>query len=199
MPVVTYVNSTAAVKAESTICCTSANVVAVVNSLDADEMLLTPDRNLAQYAASKTKKKIHYWKGYCPIHDRLSAEEVVRAKEKFPDAVFMAHPECRPEVLALADEIKSTSGMLAFAKQSPHRSFIVGTEQGLLHPLKKANPDKTFYPVANHMICPNMKKTTLDDVLQALEEGSAFEVKVPADIRSRAVQAVERMLAVPRG
>ena len=116
MPVVTYVNSTAAVKALSTICCTSANVVDVVNSLDADEILMTPDRNLALYAASQIKKKIHTWDGYCPTHDRLKPEDVNHARRTYPDAVFMAHPECRPEVLELADVIRSTSGMIRYAK-----------------------------------------------------------------------------------
>ena len=199
MPVVTYVNSSAAVKAHSTICCTSANVVAVVNSLNAEEVFMTPDRNLAQFAASKTGRKIHSWDGFCPIHDRLRADEVRAAKNAHPEALFMAHPECRSEVLDLADAVLSTSGMIAFAKESRNRSFIVGTEKGLLHPLQKANPDKAFHLVADHMVCPDMKKTTLADILRALEDGNTREVKVPEVIRNRAVTAVERMLAVPKG
>ena len=144
MPVVTYVNSTAAVKALSTICCTSANAINVVNSLDADEVIMTPDRNLALYTASRTQKKVHTWDGYCPSHDRLLPEDVYSAKKAYPDAVFMAHPECRPEVLELADVIRSTSGMIRYAKESKNSSFIVGTEIGLIYPLKKANPDKAF-------------------------------------------------------
>ncbi len=198
MPVVTYVNSTAAVKARSTVCCTSANVVAVVNSLEADEILMTPDRNLAQYAASRTQKKIHYWEGYCPIHDALTAEDVLRAKEAHPDAVFMAHPECRPEVLALADVVLSTSGMLEFAAKSGHHAFLVGTEAGLIHPLEKGNPGKVFHEVTDTMLCEDMKRTTLKDVLRALETNT-HEVKVPEDIRRKAARAVERMLAIPRG
>ena len=128
MPVVTYVNSTAAVKALSTICCTSANVVDVVNSLDADEILMTPDRNLALYTASQTKKKIHTWDGYCPTHDRLKPEDVNHARRTYPDAVFMAHPECRPEVLELADVIRSTSGMIRYAKES--KSFRLYRRNG---------------------------------------------------------------------
>jgi len=198
MPVVTYVNSTAAVKACSTICCTSANVVAVVNSLPEKKLLMTPDRNLARYAASKTDKKIHFWDGFCPIHDRLTAQDVRAAKEAHPDALLMAHPECRPEVLALADAVLSTSGMLRFAKESEAQSFIVGTEEGLLYPLQRANPDKHFYRVSDTMLCEDMKKTTLDDVLMSLRS-MRHEVKVPKDIREKAVRPVEKMLEISKG
>lgn len=193
MPVVTYVNSTAAVKALSTICCTSANVVDVVNSLDADEILMTPDRNLALYAASLTKKKIHTWEGFCPTHDRLKPEDVNHARRTYPDAIFMAHPECRPEVLELADVIRSTSGMIRYAKESKASTFIVGTEVGLLYPLKKANPDKLFYPASSKMLCKNMKKISLEDVARSLElmEG---EVKVTENIRQPAFKAVQKMI-----
>jgi quinolinate synthase len=195
MPVVTYVNSTAAVKALSTICCTSANSIDVVNSLEADEVLMTPDRNLAQYTAKHTPKKIHMWNGYCPIHDNLTANDVIRVKMKYPDAVFVAHPECRPEVLELADKVLSTSGMLRYAEEVKASEFIVGTEVGLLYPLKKANPDKNFYPASEQMLCPDMKKISLEDVARSLEymEG---EVKVPEDIRQSAFKAVQRMVAL---
>lgn len=181
MPVVTYVNSSASVKAISTICCTSANAVAVVNSLDADELMMVPDRNLAMYTASHSKKKIHFWDGYCPIHDSLTAEDVNAAKQKYPDAVFMAHPECPPEIIDMADVALSTSGMIRYAMESKSRSFIVGTEIGLLYPLKKANPDKFFYPASLNMECSDMKKITLEDIVRSLEfmEG---EVKVPEEI-----------------
>lgn len=195
MPVVTYVNSTASVKAHSTICCTSANAVAVVNSLAEDEILMTPDRNLSQYVASKTSKKIHCWDGYCPIHDRLSAEQVLNTKAAHPEALFMAHPECRPEVLALADAILSTSGMLDFAQRSDKESFIVGTEEGLIYPLKKANPNKSFYVASEAMVCEDMKLTTLDDVLTAISD-MTYEVKVSEDVRIHASHAVERMLEI---
>jgi len=193
MPVVTYVNSTAAVKAFSTICCTSANAVDVVNSLDAKEVLMTPDRNLAMYVASRTDKKVHTWDGYCPIHDRLIPNDVLRAKDAHPKAVFMAHPECRPEVLDLADVIQSTSGMIRYAGASENQSFIVGSEIGLLYPLKKANPDKSFYPASEKMLCKDMKKITLEDIARSLEfmEG---EVKVPEKIRQPALKAVQRMI-----
>ncbi len=193
MPVVTYVNSTAAVKALSTICCTSANVVRIVNSLDADEVLMVPDKNLAKYAALHTKKRIHFWDGYCIVHNMLTAEVALLAKEKHPGAVFMAHPECRPEVLALADVVLSTSGMIRHAGESESQSFIVGTETGILHQLKKANPSKTFYPVSKDMECRNMKKITLEDVARSLENMEG-EVKVPEDIRIPAKEAVRKMI-----
>jgi quinolinate synthase len=195
MPVVTYVNSTADVKAISTVCCTSANVVKVVNSLDAEEMLLTPDRNLAMYAASQTGKKIHIWEGYCPTHEWLKPEDVEKARAEHPDAVFLAHPECRPEILEIADVIASTSGMLRHVGEAGEKEFIVGTEQGLIYPMQKANPDKKFYPASRKMICKNMKKIQLSDVLRSLEEMSG-EVKVPEDIRVPALKAVERMIAI---
>jgi quinolinate synthase len=195
IPVVTYVNSTASVKAHSTICCTSANAVAVVNSLAEDEILMTPDRNLCQYAASKSTKRIHCWDGYCPIHDRLSAEEVLNVKAAHPEALFMAHPECRPEVLALADAVLSTSGMLDFAKRSDNQSFIVGTEEGLVYPLQKANPNKLFYMASESMVCEDMKRTTLGDVLRAIR-AMTYEVKVNEKVRIPASRAVERMLGI---
>lgn len=195
MPVVTYVNSPASVKALSTVCCTSANVVAVVNSLDVPQILMTPDRNLALYAAAQTTKTIHAWQGYCPIHDRLSPEAVVAARKAHPDAVFMAHPECRKSVLDMADSVLSTSGMVRFAKASPHLSFIVGTEVGLMYALQKACPDKAFYPASEGMICPDMKKIHPEDVIRSLEtlEG---QVKVPESIRIPALEAVRRMIGI---
>jgi quinolinate synthase len=193
MPVVTYVNSTADVKALSTICCTSANAVQVVDSLPDPEVLMTPDRNLARYVAARTKKKIHYWNGYCPIHERLTPEDVLKARSLHPEAVFMAHPECRPEVLDLADRILSTSGMLRFAKESDTSEFIIGTETGLLYPLKKENPGKSFFPASDKMICPNMKKMSLDDILLSLETLKG-EVRVEEKIRRPALEAVRRMI-----
>jgi quinolinate synthase len=195
MPVVTYVNSTAVVKALTTICCTSANVVKVVNSLDADEILMTPDKNLAKYASRYTEKTLHIWEGCCPIHDQLIPEDVERAKAKHPKALFMAHPECRPEVLDMADAVKSTSGMIQYAEESENREFLIGTENGILYPLKKANPEKMFYPVSEKMICRDMKKIALSDVAWSLELLKG-EVKVPEEIRQPALKAVQRMLEV---
>ena len=197
VPVVTYVNSPADVKAESDICCTSANAVAVVKSIPDDRVLMTPDRNLALYTRRHVQKEIILWDGCCNIHDKLSAENVRQAKSKYPEAVVLAHPECRPEVLDLADAVRSTSGMLTFCDESPAREFIIATENGILHQLEKNNPDKLFHPVTSSMICPDMKLTRLEDVLEALQN-MAPVVKVPEDIRQGALKAVNRMLGVPR-
>ncbi len=193
MPVVTYVNSTAAVKALTTICCTSANVVKVAASIEAAEMLMVPDRNLATYAATKTDKTIHKWDGFCPYHDALTPAQVEKQRQAHPDALFMAHPECRIEILEMADVVASTSGMLRVAKESEKTAFIVGTEVGLLYPLQKANPDKTFYPASPAMKCVDMKKITLADVLASLENGTG-NVRVPEEIRVPALASVERMI-----
>lgn len=193
MPVVTYVNSTADVKALSTVCCTSANVVQVVNSLKAEEMLLTPDRNLAMYAASKTGKKIHVWDGYCPSHEWLTVEDVDAARAAHPGAVFLAHPECRPEIVQMADVVASTSGMLRYVAQAQEEEFIIGTEIGILHPMKKVAPDKKLYPASKKMSCQNMKKIKLEDVLKSLEEMFG-EVSVPEEIRIPALGAVQAMI-----
>ena len=195
VPVVTYVNSSAAVKALSTICCTSANVIEVIDSLKADEILMTPDRNLARYAAAHTNKQIHIWDGCCPIHDRLTPADVVAAQKAHPEALFMAHPECRPEVIRMADEVLSTSGMIRFAKTSEAAEFIVGTEVGLLHPLRRQIPDKKFYPVLDEMLCPDMKRITEKDLLNCLTTMEG-EVKVPEEIRVPANEAVQRMIAI---
>ena len=197
VPVVTYVNSTAAVKAESDICCTSANVAPVVNSLASNRVLMVPDRNLALYTARRTTKEVLYWDGCCNVHDRLTAAEVTASQAAHPEAVFIAHPECRPEVLDLAQEIRSTSGMLQYVRQSAVKEFIIGTEMGILHTLRRENPDKIFYSPSSQLICPDMKRITLDDVIKALKENH-HQISVPEEIRKPALQAVERMLAVPR-
>ena len=193
MPVVTYVNSTASVKAISTICCTSANAIDVVNSLEETEIMMVPDKNLAMYTASNTKKKIHLWEGYCPVHEGLTLKACIKAKDKYPDAIFMAHPECRPEVLELADIIDSTSGMIRFAKESEKKSFIIGSEVGLIYALQKANPDKKFYPASVSMECMDMKKIATEDIVRSLESLEG-EVKVPENIRRPALKAVQRMI-----
>ncbi len=198
IPVVTYVNSSAAVKALSTICCTSANAAAVVNSLDADEVLMVPDRNLARNTAAQTDKKVHLWDGCCPFHDILTPEMVAAAKATYPDALFLAHPECLPEVVALADAAVSTSGMIRFARDSQATAFLVGTEVGMHYPLQKACPEKEFIMVSEKMHCDDMKKISLEDVLHCLENMTG-EVKVPEDIRGPALKAVERMIAVTAG
>ena len=193
IPVVTYVNSSAAVKAVSDICCTSANVIDVVNTLAADQILMTPDKNLARYAAGHTDKKIHLWEGYCPFHNNLTQKDVAAARQAHPGALFMAHPECPPEILAIADTIQSTSGMIQHAKTSPHRRFILGTEVGLLYPISTACPDKQFYAASPKMVCPDMKKIRLPDVKHCLETLTG-EVRVPEQIRKKALGAVQKMI-----
>ncbi|MFN3396504.1 MAG: quinolinate synthase [Thermodesulfovibrionales bacterium] len=195
VPVVAYVNTTADVKAESDICCTSANVVKVVESLPEDRVICIPDRNLSAWAQKNTGKKIISWDGFCHVHDRVTKEDVYKVRKEYPDALLMAHPECRLEVLELADHVTSTSGMLRFAKASEAKRFIVGTETGIIHRLKKENPDKEFYPLRKDMVCPNMKKTTLKSVFTALKE-MRHVIRVPEDIRVRAKNALDRMLRV---
>jgi len=197
VPVVTYVNSSAAVKAESDICCTSANAVTVVNSLSEPEVLLVPDRNLGRYIAKHTDKTCHFWEGYCPTHDRFTVADVDAALVKHPEALFMAHPECPPEILAKADHICSTSGMYEYVRQSPAKTFIVGTEAGILFRLRNENPDKEFILPTSRLVCPNMKLTALEDVLTVLQTMEP-RITVPEEIRIPAKRALDRMLAVPR-
>ena len=194
--VISYVNTTAEVKAESDLCCTSANAIQIANSVEPSiQIFMTPDKNLARYTKKHTDRKISYWDGYCPIHDNLSVEQVRRVKIAHPQAIFLAHPECPPDVLDLADEVKSTSGMIAFATSSKKKEFIIGTEIGLLHPLSKAAPDKLFIPADPNMICADMKKTGLREVLRTLENMKP-QVNVPDKTRLKAKEAVERMLAI---
>lgn len=195
VPVVAYVNTTADVKAESDICCTSANVVKVVDSLPDERVICIPDKNLSFWAARNTKKEVIAWDGFCHVHERVKPEDVKKAKTDHPKALFMAHPECRLEVLEMADHVTSTSGMLRFAKASSEKEFIVGTEIGLLHRLKKENPDKIFYPLRKDMICPEMKKTTLESLLRALKEDT-YLIKIPEEIRVPAKKALDRMLEI---
>jgi quinolinate synthase len=198
VPVVSYVNSTASVKAESDICCTSANAVQVVRSLkDDDTILMTPDKNLARYAQRYTDQRIIYWEGFCPYHDALTAEQVRKVKGDHPQAQFLAHPECRPEVIDLADVVKSTSGMLEYVRTSHNREFIIGTEVGIIHTLKVRNPDKTFIPADESMVCVDMKKIRLPDIVNSLLTLSPV-VTVEEQTRIKAKRAVERMLKVPR-
>ncbi len=195
-PVVAYVNTTAEVKAESTICCTSANAVRVVQSLDADTILFVPDKSLGSYVASKVPdKKIIPYCGYCPTHHRILAQDVINAKREHPEALVVAHPECTMDVLKLADGIESTSGMLRYVKESPAKEFIMCTERGLLHRLKLDNPDKTFYNPSPLNICPNMKKITLEKVLWSLED-MKHEIELDADVIEKAKAAIEGMIRI---
>lgn len=193
--VVCYVNSTAEIKAESDVCCTSANGVQVVNSLCEKEVIFVPDRNLAAYVARHTDKKIIPWNGYCYVHDHLTAEEVRAARAEHPKAEVLVHPECSPEVIDEADFVCSTAGMGKHAIASDAREFIIGTEMGMIHRLKKENPLKEFYPLSKNAICQNMKKTTLDNVLQALKTLDP-RVTVPEEIAAKARASIQRMLAI---
>ncbi|MHC1631468.1 MAG: quinolinate synthase NadA [Methanotrichaceae archaeon] len=193
--VVCYVNSPAEVKAESDICCTSANGVEVVNSLSEDQVIFVPDRNLADYVSKHTDKKIIPWNGYCYVHDRYTLEDVRKARKLHPGAELMAHPECRPEVIDESDYVYSTSGMVRYAKDSDALEFIIGTEIGMVYRLKKENPTKKFYPLSENAICVDMKKTNLEKVLKSLQTLGPV-VAVREDIANRAKDTIERMLAV---
>ncbi len=201
--VVTYINSSAAIKAASDICCTSANAVRVVESLgDVEEILMIPDGNLARYVARQTDRKIIPWDGYCPVHHNLTAEQVKRTMAAHPRAVFAAHPECREDVLSLADFVGSTTGIIRYAGNDEVREMIVGTERGIFYQLEKRHPEKKFIPASEWMICEDMKKITLEDIKAALIEMKAklnvhqTVVKVPEPVRIPAKRALERMLAV---
>ena len=193
--VICYVNTTAEVKAESDICCTSANAVKIVESLDSDEILFIPDQYLGHYVFTRTGKKMTLWPGYCPTHARIQPHDIIRLRQEHPQAKVVVHPECRPEVIALADEVLSTGGMIKCAKREDVSEMIVGTEMGIIYRLRKENPGKKFIPVSEQAICPNMKLITLEKVLWSLEELS-YKVEVPEDIRLKAKAAVDKMLAV---
>lgn len=193
--VVCYVNSSAEVKAESDICCTSANGVKVVESVSGNDIIFVPDQNLGHYISTQTKKNIILYPGFCYVHHRIKPGQVKRAKELHPEAQLVVHPECRPEVIDLADAALSTSQMLRYAKESPHNSFIIGTEEGLLYRLRQENPDKSFYLISNDQTCVNMKRTTLEVVARTMEFKENI-ITIPEEVRLRAKQAVDRMLAV---
>ncbi len=194
--VVTYVNSTADVKALSDICCTSANGIRVVNSVERDEIIFTPDKYLGSYIERHTKdKKFYLWSGYCPTHMVFSKEELVTLKEEYPDAEIVAHPECRIDVQEIADAICSTSQMITYARKSTAKKFIICTELGMLYRLKKENPKKDFIAGSPNAICPNMKLTNLEKILWSLED-LKIEVNVEESIRTRALKAIERMIAI---
>jgi len=196
--VVCYINSSAEVKAESNVCCTSANAIRVVESLAAEEVLFVPDQYLGHYVSTKTDKKMILWPGYCPTHVRIQPEHITKLRQEYPQAKVVVHPECKPEVIALADEVLSTGGMIRFAKRQEVEEMIVGTEIGMIHRLRKENPGKRFIPVSEQAVCPNMKLITLEKVLWSLEE-MAPEVKVPEKTRLKAKAAVDKMLEIGRG
>ncbi len=193
--VVCYVNSSAEVKAESDVCCTSANAARVIESLTAEEILFVPDQYLGHYVSTQTDKKMYLWPGYCPTHMKILPEHITGLRQKFPAAKTVVHPECRPEVIAVADEALSTGGMVRYARRDDVSQMIVGTEIGIIHRLKKENPGKEFIPASKRAVCPNMRLLTLEKVLWSLEE-MAPEVKVPEEIRLKAKEAVDKMLEV---
>ena len=193
--VVTYVNSSAEIKAESDICCTSANAVNVVNSLDAKKIIFTPDKNLALYVARFTDKEIVPYDGFCPTHQLINEGAIERAKEEHPNAKIVVHPECLPEVIDLADHVCSTSGMYKYVAETDADEFIIGTEMGILYRMRKENPAKEFHLPSKYVLCPNMKMTTLDWLAQSLRY-MRYRVTVPEEIGVKAKRALDRMLEV---
>jgi quinolinate synthase len=194
--VVCYVNSSAEVKAESDYCCTSANAVEVVNSLGKDKKIIfVPDQYLGQFVASRTGRDLILWPGYCPTHVLITEDDIKKAKAEHPDAVVMAHPECTEPVKRIVDQILSTSQMIKFAAKSAAKEFIVATEKGIIHSLKKQRPDAKFYPATERALCPNMKKITVDKIIASLESMQP-EVTVPEKIRLKAKKAVDRMIEI---
>ncbi|MFO7945958.1 MAG: quinolinate synthase NadA [Armatimonadota bacterium] len=192
VPVVAYVNTSAETKAEADICCTSANAVEIVNSVNSDEVIFVPDCHLGSYAQEHTDKKVILWEGYCPTHVMISPEAIRDAKAEHPDAKVIVHGECPKEVRDLADEVASTGGMVQFAQESDADEIIVGTEYGMVYRLQKENPDKTFYAL-EMAVCRNMKKITLPKVAASLEK-MQYEVEIPQEIADAARRSVERML-----
>ena len=194
--VVCYVNSSADVKAESDIACTSSNAVQVVRALKERDIIFVPDKNLGRYVQSQLPdKNIILWDGFCPTHIRVQEEDVVKTKQAHPLAEVIAHPECNPAVLALADHICSTGGMFKYVKESKLNEFIISTESGMLYKLQKENPGKKFYLPTSHLVCANMKLITLGWVAHSLEN-IVYEIKVSDEVRQKAKRALDRMLAV---
>jgi quinolinate synthase len=192
-PVVCYVNTSAEVKAECDICCTSSNAVKVVESVQGREVLFAPDKNLAAWTARQTSKTIIAWDGYCYVHNNILARDIREKKKMFPEAEVWVHPECRPEVIDLADKVLSTGKMVKEARVTEARDIIIGTEAGIIYRLKKDNPEKNFYPAHDMAFCANMKKITLKKVYLALDQ-MIHRVEVPADTADRARGAIEKMV-----
>ncbi len=194
--VVCYVNTTAAVKAESDVCCTSANAARIVETIPVnEEIIFVPDQYLGGYVAAQTGRKMILWPGYCPTHMRIRPQDISRQKLEHPQAKVLVHPECRPEATALADEVLSTGGMIRFSRETEAEEIIVGTEIGIIYRLRKENPGKKFFPASDQAVCPRMKLITLESICRSLEEMTP-EVKVPEKIRLRAKAAVDKMLEI---
>jgi quinolinate synthase len=195
--VVCYVNSTAEVKAESDVCCTSSNAENIVKALPEGEVLFVPDGNLGRYVAEKTGRKLHFWPGFCPTHHNLRKEDIMQKRAEYPQAKVLVHPECREEVWREADFVGSTAGIIRYAQQSDEQEFIIGTECGILHQLKKGCPDKFFYLASDRMLCPNMKKITLQKVRDSLHSLSP-QITVSEEIRNKAIHSLEQMLSLSK-
>ena len=194
--VVGYVNTSADVKAELDICCTSTNAVDIVSKLDPHlDVIFVPDKYLGDFVSKKTGRRLILWDGYCATHVRIMPEDIVKQLRSHPKAKIMVHPECRAEVVEMADYALSTGKMCVLARESRDKEFIVGTEIGIVYRLTRDNPGKMFYPASEHAICPNMKRNTLEKVLWALEE-EKHEVCVSEDVRRRARAALDKMLAL---
>ncbi|MDD5101429.1 MAG: quinolinate synthase NadA [Endomicrobiaceae bacterium] len=193
--VVTYINSTATVKAETDICCTSSNAINVVKSISNDKIIFCPDRNLGSYTQKLLNKKLILWQGFCPTHMRMLPEHVMEKKRQYPQAEVLVHPECMPQTVELADQVLSTTGILNYVAQSNKKEFIIGTENEIAYELQRKYPDKKFYPVSDLAVCPNMKKNTLEKVLWVLQE-MKNEIKVQEDIRIKAYLPIKRMLEI---
>lgn len=194
--VVSYVNTTAEIKAESDYCCTSANAVKVVQAIPQEkEIFFIPDKYLGDYVSKQANRKMILWEGYCPTHRRILAEDILKKKAQYPKAEVLVHPECTPDVIAMADKVLSTSGICKYAKESNSEEFIIGTEIGILHRLRKENPDKKFYPASILSDCPNMKLTNLEKILWSLED-MIYKVEVPHDIAQRAKRSIDKMLEI---
>jgi len=193
--VVCYVNTSAEVKAECDICCTSSNALKVVESIRDDTILFAPDKNLAAYVARFTEKRVIPWDGYCYVHNKFRARDVQEKRALFPEAEVWVHPECRPEVIDLADKVLSTGQMVKESQLTDKKDVILGTEEGIIHRLKKLNSKTCFIPLRDHAICANMKKISLPKVLWSLEE-MVFRIDVPEDIARKARGAIEKMIAI---
>jgi len=193
--VVTYVNSSAEVKAESDYCCTSANAVEIVRSLPEDKKIIfVPDQHLGRFASEQTQRHLILWPGYCASHIVITDDDIKNAKKKYPNAVVMAHPECSEPVKELSDEVLS-SQMLRFSKDSPAKEFVVATEVGMIHPLSVQRPDAVFIPASEKAVCSNMKKITLEKLLFSLQD-LQYRIEIPQDIAAKAQKALDRMVEV---
>ena len=194
--VVAYVNTTAATKTVVDVCCTSGNAERVVASIPADkEIMFLPDANLGANISRRLGRRMHLWPGFCPTHRAISPERIAKAREAHPGALVLIHPECPPATVDAADVALSTGGMLEYARKSPARSFIVATEEGILHRLRKENPDKAFHPLEPAPRCPNMKKLSLENVRDSLRDLSP-QVMLDAETIRLARAPIDRMLAL---